>query len=93
MSMAAKTTESSVSLPLAKKESPMKELVIKIKNKHYNLFLRFLKTLDYVTIVPDLPAPVNPHSAGERYDFSDLAGKLEWKGDALDQQRMIRDEW
>jgi predicted DNA-binding antitoxin AbrB/MazE fold protein len=30
---------------------------------------------------------------GARYDFSDLIGKLTWKGDALNEQRRIRDEW
>jgi predicted DNA-binding antitoxin AbrB/MazE fold protein len=28
-----------------------------------------------------------------RYDFSDLVGKLTWRGDALNEQRRIRDEW
>ncbi|WP_445628160.1 hypothetical protein [Nostoc sp. DSM 114167] len=27
------------------------------------------------------------------YDFSDLAGKLAWEGDALAMQRVLRDEW
>gem|GEM_PF-794842 len=27
------------------------------------------------------------------YDFSDLVGKLTWKGDALATQRMLCDEW
>ncbi|MGF1937231.1 MAG: hypothetical protein RM347_023085 [Nostoc sp. ChiQUE02] len=27
------------------------------------------------------------------YDFSDLAGKLVWEGDALAMQRVLRDEW
>ncbi len=27
------------------------------------------------------------------YDFSDLAGKLSWMGDAVKAQRRIRDEW
>lgn len=27
------------------------------------------------------------------YDFSDLAGKLKWKGNAVKEQRLIRDEW
>jgi predicted DNA-binding antitoxin AbrB/MazE fold protein len=30
---------------------------------------------------------------GKRYDFSDLCGKLTWKGDALAVQRKQRDEW
>jgi hypothetical protein len=28
-----------------------------------------------------------------KYDFSDLVGRLEWRGDAVAEQRMIRDEW
>ena len=28
-----------------------------------------------------------------KYDFSDLIGKLEWKGDALTEQKRLRDEW
>jgi hypothetical protein len=27
------------------------------------------------------------------YDFSDLAGKLSWQGDAVEMQRSLRDEW
>jgi hypothetical protein len=27
------------------------------------------------------------------YDFSDLVGKLTWRGDALATQRNLRDEW
>lgn len=28
-----------------------------------------------------------------QYDFSDLVGKLKWKGDAVAEQRRLRDEW
>ena len=27
------------------------------------------------------------------YDFSDLAGRLTWQGDAVATQRALRDEW
>ena len=27
------------------------------------------------------------------YDFSDVAGKMKWSGDAVLEQRRIRDEW
>ena len=27
------------------------------------------------------------------YDFSDLLGKLSWSGDAVSEQRALRDEW
>jgi len=35
-------------------------------------------------------------AAGESrkpYDFSRLAGKLGWRGDAVKEQRKLRDEW
>ena len=28
-----------------------------------------------------------------KYDFSDLVGRLEWDGDAVKEQRRLRDEW
>jgi hypothetical protein len=28
-----------------------------------------------------------------RYDFSDLVGRLSWRGDAIAVQRELRDEW
>lgn len=28
-----------------------------------------------------------------KYDFSDLVGRLQWKGDAVAEQRRLRDEW
>ena len=34
-----------------------------------------------------------PRSNGDRYNFADLAGRLEWKGDGLREQRILRDEW
>jgi len=30
---------------------------------------------------------------GKKYDFSDIAGKLQWNGDPLEVQRTLRDEW
>ena len=37
--------------------------------------------------------PTQPTASQQRYDFSDLVGKLQWQGDALAVQRMLRDEW
>ena len=28
-----------------------------------------------------------------KYDFSDIIGKLQWTGDAVAEQRRLRDEW
>jgi hypothetical protein len=33
------------------------------------------------------------HPNGSKYDFADVVGKLEWQGDALEEQRKLRDEW
>lgn len=40
--------------------------------------------------------PVEPEGTPEeapRPDFSDLAGRLKWKGDAVAEQRALRNEW
>ena len=29
----------------------------------------------------------------KNYDFTDLAGRLQWSGDAVAEQRRLRDEW
>lgn len=56
--------------------------------------------LDLTTQLPEgdveLVVVINPASElpGVRtYDFSDLAGKLSWRGDAVANQRSLRDEW
>jgi hypothetical protein len=40
---------------------------------------------------------LNPVFSDEKqkpsYDFSDLAGRLTWQGDAITMQRNLRDEW
>ena len=33
------------------------------------------------------------HSNGSPYDFSSVVGKLQWRGDAIQEQRKLRDEW
>jgi hypothetical protein len=71
----------------------MKELVIKIKERHYKLFLQFLQTLDYVTVIKPTSASGKKKASSQLYDFSDLAGTMEWEGDAIVQQRALRDEW
>jgi hypothetical protein len=35
----------------------------------------------------------SPESNGPKYDFTGVVGKLEWQGDALEEQRRLRDEW
>ena len=33
----------------------------------------------------------NGHTS--RYDYSDLIGRLQWRGDAVAEQRRLRNEW
>lgn len=45
----------------------------------------------------EILAVLNPVSSDEKqkpsYDFSDLVGRLTWRGDAVTMQRNLRDEW
>ena len=41
-------------------------------------------------IVRSLDEPIKSQ---KKYDFSKFVGKLEWKGDAVAEQRKLRDEW
>jgi hypothetical protein len=68
----------------------MKELNLKVEERGYEQLLEFLKTLDYVQVIPVREKGI---ALSRRYDFSDLVGKLEWKGDAVQQQRLLRNEW
>ncbi len=45
-------------------------------------------TVDLVVVVSR-----TSQSNGLKYDFSGVAGKLQWQGDALEEQRKLRDEW
>ena len=40
-----------------------------------------------------LPETSSGQKKGKKYDFSHLYGKLQWKGDALSEQKKIRSEW
>jgi hypothetical protein len=38
--------------------------------------------------------PINSETSKvNSYDFSDLSGRLSWKGEGVAMQRMLRDEW
>jgi len=45
-----------------------------------------------VIVLPLEEAPVAEEKR-KKYDFSDLVGKLKWEGDAVAEQRKLRDEW
>lgn len=46
----------------------------------------------YELILLPVESAGNPEE-GARHDFSDLAGRLQWKGDAVAEQRALRGEW
>ncbi len=70
----------------------MKQVILSVEEGKYTLLLQLLQSLDYVKIVQTSASSVK-NGKKALYDFSDLAGKLQWQGDAVAQQRRIRDEW
>jgi hypothetical protein len=46
------------------------------------------KDLEVVLVINETKKQTPVH-----YDFSDLIGKLDWKGDALAEQKRLRNEW
>jgi len=57
--------------------------IIEIPNKYSELYSKHMKVI--ILVSDDTEA--------NKYDFTDLIGKLEWQGDAVKEQRKIRDEW
>jgi hypothetical protein len=45
-------------------------------------------TVELVLVVGASPQP-----NGSKYNFTGIVGRLEWQGDALKEQRKLRDEW
>lgn len=37
--------------------------------------------------------PISAKGLAGKYDFSDLAGRLRWSGNAMEQQYALRNEW
>lgn len=46
-----------------------------------------------VDVVVVLQPAAEPVAAPKGYEFRDLVGSLQWKGDAVAEQRRLRDEW
>ena len=44
--------------------------------------------VELVLVVGSTPQP-----NGSKYNFADVVGKLQWQGDAVEEQRKLRDEW
>ena len=59
-----------------------------IELKNYEQFMN--QHVRVIVLTEKMPAQTPTKN---QYDFSDLAGKLHWNGDALSQQQALRDEW
>jgi len=49
--------------------------------------------LSHQRVVITLASTKPSQQSAPRYDFSDLIGRLKWRGDAVAEQRAIRNEW
>ncbi|MEG4489634.1 type II toxin-antitoxin system ParD family antitoxin [Microcoleus sp. D2_18a_B4] len=52
--------------------------------------LRLLKEREILVVLNPVSSEGNQKPS---YDFSDLVGRLTWRGDAVTMQRNLRDEW
>lgn len=62
-------------------------ITIKIPPKYVNHNLEIL-----VYPVEEVEKIIN-NKKSFKYNFSDLAGKIKWKGDAVAEQRKLRNKW
>ncbi len=51
------------------------------------------KIPDHAHVLITLLGSLEDKPKGGTYDFSEWAGKLKWRGDAVKVQRELRDEW
>ncbi|MFD1628616.1 DUF2683 family protein [Pseudopedobacter beijingensis] len=66
----------------------MKTLIVQPESKEQLAAIKaFLKALNVNFKANTVKHPAN------QFDFSDIAGKLEWEGDALKEQKKLRSEW
>jgi hypothetical protein len=66
-------------------EIDAKKNLIAIPPQYRQLYSKHLKVIILV--------PEDQENKKQHYNFSDVVGKLEWCGDAVEEQRKIRDEW
>lgn len=70
----------------------MQQVIINVEESKYALLLQLLRTLNYVKVVQGSELSTK-NGRQRKNDFSDLAGKLQWRGDAVAEQRRMRNEW
>lgn len=75
--------------------TPKEELIQAIERSPDDLVRATLEFLEvWQKQHPDLPSHLPEASVSQpKYDFSDLAGRLTWRRDAVAVQKKLRDEW
>ena len=79
-----------ITLSLKQKTKENGHLVIDIPTTLIN------KNVDVVLVIHENETSVNNNeelNPKKKYDFSHLYGKLEWEGNALEEQKKLRSEW
>ena len=71
--------------------------MLSVRGVYENIQIRLMEKIivekGVPVIVTFLEDIIEEKEPVKRYRFSDLAGNLEWTGDAVAQQRALRDEW
>lgn len=71
--------------------------MLSVKGVYQNGQIKFAETIDIEKEIPVIITFLEDVEVEDeeknRYQFSDLAGRLEWDGDPVTQQRALRDEW
>jgi len=57
------------------------QIIIDLPEQYHN------RTIEVIVL------PLEKKEQSKKYDFSDIVGKLKWEGDAVVEQRKLRDEW
>ena len=64
--------------------------IVDILNQEKQIELKY-KTFDPEEFMTKIN--YNLDTINEKFDFTELAGKLEWKGNSLLEQKLLRNEW
>ena len=85
-----KLSGSMITINIKQKTNSKGHLVIDVPTKLIE------KNVEVVLVIQEkveIPEKEQERSESGKFDFSHLYGKLEWKGDALAEQKKIRYEW
>lgn len=69
--------------------------IINANSEEYVLHIpkEYLHRKIEILVLPFEDIEIDIENSGEKYNFSNLAGKLTWQGNSVIEQRKCRDEW